>query len=68
MAQDRPGDTAVLELVGGDLARKGTVGLVEDVLCGDFETFAEMLAGEKEVEGRRGDDDLYSCVLAVAGC
>lgn len=67
VAQNRPGNTAVLELVGRDLARKGTVGLVEDVLRGDFETFTEVLACEKEVEGRRGDDDLYSCVLADAG-
>jgi hypothetical protein len=44
VAQNGPGDAAVLELVGGDLACEGAAGLVEDVLRSDFEAFAEMLA------------------------
>lgn len=39
-----PCDAAVFELISGNLAGKGTAGLVEDVLCGDFESFTEMLA------------------------
>ena len=58
MTEDRPGDAAVFELVRGDLAGKGAAGLVEDVLCSDFKAFAEMLAGEEEVQGWWGDDDL----------
>lgn len=46
VSQDSPGDTAVLELVDTNLASEGTVGLIKDVLRGNFETFAEMLAGE----------------------
>lgn len=57
MTQDRPGDVAVLELVDGDLAREGAVGLVEDVLGSDFDAGAQMLAGDEQVEGGRGDDD-----------
>ena len=58
MAENRPCDAAVLELVGRDLAGEGAAGLVEDVLRGDFEAGAQMLAGKEEVEGWRGDDDL----------
>jgi hypothetical protein len=55
--EDRPRDAAVLELVRADLAREGARRLVEDVLCGDFEALAEVLAREEEVEGGWGDDD-----------
>jgi hypothetical protein len=58
VAQDRPGDAAVLELVDADLACEGAVGLVEDVLGGDFDAFAEVLAGEEEIERGWGDDDI----------
>jgi hypothetical protein len=46
-------------LVDADLAGEGAVGLVEDVLCSNFEACAEVFAGEEEVEGWRGDDDFY---------
>jgi hypothetical protein len=59
VADERPCDAAVLELFGRDLACKGTAGLVEDVLCGNFDTFAEVLAGEEEVEGGRSNNDLW---------
>jgi hypothetical protein len=61
VAEDRPGDTAVFELFGRDLTGESTVGLVEDVLCGDFDALAEVLACQEEVEGWWCDDDLYSC-------
>ena len=64
MAQHGPRDVAVLELGDGDFAREGAVGSVEDVLRRDFDAFAEVLAGEQEVEGGRGDDDFR---VAVAG-
>jgi hypothetical protein len=64
VSEDRPCDAAVLELVCADLAGEGTAGLVEDVLRGDFETGAQVLAGEEEVEGWGGDDDLYSCYIS----
>merc|ERR1712177_123287 len=57
VAQERPGDVAVLELLDRDLAREGAVGLVEDVLGGDLEARAEVLAGEEEVERGRGHND-----------
>ena len=58
VADEGPGDVGVLELGDGDLAGEGTVGLVEDVLGGDLNALAGVLAGEEEVEGGRGDDDL----------
>jgi hypothetical protein len=57
VAEDGPADVAVLELRDGDFTGEGAVGLVEDVLGGDFEALAEVLAGEEEVEGGWGDDD-----------
>jgi hypothetical protein len=60
VAKDGPCDTTVLELLGGDLTGEGTVGLVVDVLGGNLEALAEVLAGQEEVEGRRSDDDLCS--------
>lgn len=57
MAQQSPRDVGIFELLDGNFACKGAVGLVEDVLGCDFDAGAEMLAGEEEVEGWRGDDD-----------
>lgn len=53
-----PGDVGLLELGGRNLTSEGTVGLVEDVLGGDLETGAEVLASEEQVKGRRSNDDL----------
>jgi hypothetical protein len=64
VAQNRPGDAAVLELVGRDLAREGAARLVEDVLRCDFEALAEVFACKEEVERGRGDDDLWGVGLA----
>lgn len=57
VAQEGPGDVAIFELGDGYFTGEGTVGLVEDVLRGDFDVGGEVLAGEEEVEGRWGDDD-----------
>lgn len=45
VAEDGPCDAAVLELLGGDLTGEGTVGLVVDVLSGNLDALAEVLAG-----------------------
>jgi hypothetical protein len=58
-----PCDSRVFELVNADLAGEGTVGLVEDVLGCYFDAFAEVFAGEEEVERGWGDDDL--CVTSL---
>jgi hypothetical protein len=58
VAQDGPGDAAVLELGDGDFAREGAVGLVEDVLGGNLNARAEALADEEEVQVGGRDDDL----------
>jgi len=58
VSQQCPLDLGLLELCDADLAGEGAVGLVEDILCAYADLFADMLAGEEEVEGGRGDDDL----------
>ena len=60
VAEDGPCDAAVLELLSGDLTGEGTVGLVVDVLSGDLEALAKMLAGQEEVERGGSNDDLCS--------
>jgi len=57
VAQQGPSDVGVFELLDGDLAGESAVGLVEDVLRGDFEARTQVLAGEEEVEGWGRDDD-----------
>jgi hypothetical protein len=52
-------------LLSRDLAGKGSVGLVEDVLRCDLEALAKVLACEEEVEGWGCDDDL--CVGVELG-
>ena len=58
MSQQCPLDLSLLELCNTDLAGEGAVGLIEDILGAYANFFADMLAGEEEVEGGRGDDDL----------
>ncbi len=67
VAQEGPGDGRVLELADGNLPREGPVGAVKDVLGGDFDAGAEVLAGEEEVEGWRRDDDLWAKTYWLAG-
>lgn len=66
VAEDGPCDAAVLELLGGDLTGEGTVGLVVDVLGGDLEALAEVLAGQEEVERGGSNDDLCRAVSMAA--
>lgn len=58
VAEDGPGDASVLELIDGDLTGEGAVGLVVDVLSGDLEALAQVLAGQGQVQRRGSDDDL----------
>lgn len=62
MADNRPRDRAILQLIDADLAREGAVRLVEDVLRRDFDALAEVLAAEEEVEAWWGDDD-FCCLF-----
>jgi large subunit ribosomal protein L43 len=62
VAENGPGDLAIGQLGDRDLASEGTVGLVEDVLWGDLETLAKVLADKQEVQSRRGNDDLWNKV------
>ena len=62
VTKDGPCDAAVLELLGGDLTGESAVGLVVDVLGGDLNALAEVLAGEEEVESGRSNDDLCVAV------
>lgn len=57
MSQHRPRDIAIFQLANADLASESTVGFIKDVLGRDFDTLLQVLAGEEEVEGWRGDDD-----------
>ena len=58
VTDEGPCDTAVLQLLGRDLTGESTVGLVVDVLGGDLDTLAEVLAGKEKVESRRSNNDL----------
>ena len=58
VAENRPLDAALLQLVDRDLTREGTVGPVEDVLGRNLNTLAEELASKEQVNGWRGDDHL----------
>lgn len=58
VADEGPVDVGVLELLDADLAGERAIGLVEDVLGGNADLVVGELAGEREVEGGRGDDDL----------
>lgn len=40
VTEDGPGDTAVLKLLGRDLAREGAIGLIEDILCSYLDALA----------------------------
>lgn len=62
MAENGPVDLGVLELINANLTSEGTVGLVEDVLGGNAELLVGEIAGVREVEGGRGDDDLGGVV------
>ena len=58
MTDKRPRNLAIFQLIDTDLARKCTVRLVKDVLRRDFDTLAEVLAAEEEVERRWSNHNL----------
>jgi hypothetical protein len=66
VADESPGDAALLQLLSGDFASESSVGLVEDVLSGNFDILAEVLACEKEVERWRGDDNLCAGISILS--
>jgi hypothetical protein len=60
VSQDGPGNTTLLQLIDRYLTREGAVGLVINVLGGNFEALTEVLASKEEIERRWGDDNLCS--------
>lgn len=58
VTNESPVDLGILELVDADLTGERAIGLVEDILGRDADVLVGELAGEREVEGGRGDDDL----------
>jgi hypothetical protein len=58
VSEDGPVDVGLTELLHTDLTGESTVGLVEDVLGRDTDLLVGNLAGEKEVESGRRDNDL----------
>ena len=60
VADQRPSDIAVSQLVDRDLAGESAIGLIEYVLRGHLNALAEMLPDGQEIERWRGDDDFYS--------
>lgn len=66
VAEESPGDVGVLELGDGDLTSEGAVWLVEDVLGSDLNAGTEVLAGQEEVEGWWGNDNLLRSVSCVS--
>ena len=59
-----PVNLGILELLNADLASESTIGLVEDILSGNANLRIGQAAGECEVQGWRGDDDLGGGVKA----
>ena len=58
VTEDSPGYVTLFQLGGADFAGIRAVRLVEDILCGDFNTRAKVFACQEKVECRRRDDDL----------
>ena len=56
-------------MLNRDLSRESSVWLVEDILSCDFDSFAEVLAGEEQVEGWWCDNNfsvgVELCVVEV---
>jgi hypothetical protein len=59
VSEERPCNVGVFELVDGNFSGKCSVGLVKDVLCGNFERSLEMFASEEEIESWWCNYDLY---------
>lgn len=58
VTEDGPVDLGVGELSNGKLTSESTVGLIVDVLGGDFDLGTNLLADRNEVESTRSNDDL----------
>ncbi len=65
MSDEGPSDVALLELLDRDLAREGSIRLIEHVLGSDLDALAQMLAHHEQVQCWRRDDDLYSAFSSV---
>jgi hypothetical protein len=66
VADDSPVDLGVAELLNTDLSGESTVGLVVDVLGSNADLGVGELAGQGEVEGWGGDDNL-SGIIELGG-
>ena len=52
-----PTNPTIHQLRSTNLTSEGAVGFIENILGGNFDAFAEVFAGEEEVEGWRSNDD-----------
>ena len=59
MARQGPGNSAVFQLLCTDLACEGAIGLIKDVLGGDFDALTKSLSGSQEVNSWWSDYNLY---------
>jgi hypothetical protein len=70
VADDDPRDLSVDELSGGDLPGESSVGGSVAVLGGDLDGGLDFFGGLEEVQGGRGDDDLYkrplNCIVGIS--
>lgn len=57
VSDDRPVDLGIPQLLDANLTREGAIGLVVDVLRRDGDLRVGQLAGQQQVDGRRGNDD-----------
>lgn len=58
VSEDTPRDPTVQQLRDADLARERAIRLVEDVLRGDLDALAQILAREEQIKRGRAYDDL----------
>lgn len=58
MPRQCPSNATILQLLRTNLAGEGTIGLVKNILCRDFDALAEVFAGKEEIESCWGDDNL----------
>jgi hypothetical protein len=62
VADDSPVNLGIAELLNTDLSGESTIGLVVDVLGSNTDLGVGKLAGQSEVDGGGGDDDLGAVV------
>lgn len=66
VADDSPVNLGIAELLNANLAGESTVGLVVDILGSNTDLGVGELAGQSEVDGGGGDDDL-GAVIELGG-